>query len=264
MLLQKRLYYINSRNRLTGTDSNFEYKLDMIDLKSDRVVLMACNIPKSYYLIQDGENVLTLQEGLSTADIVITPGNYSRTQLKNVLQTTLNSSSPSGFTYTITTPSTLLGETGLYTFLVTNNGGVQPDFIFTDNNIFEVLGFDINSTNNFLSDTLISTNVIKLQKEDTIFIHSDICTNGNDNILQEIYATSSATFGNIVYYTPDSNAYSKKLTSNNNNIFNFWLSNEDNEPINLNGQNWSFTLMVFKEDDRVFKFIKAYAKVLNS
>ena len=264
MLLQKRIFYVNSRNRLTGTDSDFSYKLDMIDLKSDRVVLLACNIPKSYYLIQDGENTFTLQEGVSTATITITPANYSRTQLKNVLQTALNTSSPTSYTYAISVPLTTIGETGLYTFSVSGNGGVQPSFIFTDNNIFEVLGFDINSTNNFSADALVSTNVIKLQKEDTIFIHSDICTNGDDNILQEIYATSSSTFGNIVYHTPDSNAYSKILTSNNNNIFHFWLSNEDNEAINLNGQNWSFTLMVFKEDDRVFKFIKAYAKIQNS
>lgn len=262
--MEKRIYYINSNNRISGTHSNMLYKLDLHDLNPDRVAVLACNIPKSYYLIQDGSNTFTLDENGNQATITITPSNYSRTTLLNVVKTALNASSPLGYTYDISVPATSIGDTGFYTFTVTGNAGIQPDFIFGSNNLHETLGFEADTTYSFVGDTLTSVDVIKLQKEDTIYIRSNMCTNGMDNILQEIYSTSNSDFSNIVYYNPDVQMYSKKLTSNNDNIFNFYLTNENGEPMDLNGQNWQMTLIVYKNDDRFYRLFKEFSKLILS
>ena len=72
-----------------------------------------------------------------------------------------------------------------YTWTVSNNSGVQPRFIFTDY-LYEQFGFEPNSSYVFTANTLTSINVVKFQLEDSVFIHSDIATNGSDNVLQEI------------------------------------------------------------------------------
>ena len=257
----QRIYHINSRNRSSGTDSDMTYKIDMRDINPSHCCVLACNIPKSYYLIGENENVFTLDEG-TQATITIAVGNYTRTTLKNVVITALNLASPNGWTYAISIPSASIGDNGKYTFTVTGNGGVQPDFIFTDNNIFETLGFEINSTNSFVGDSLTSVNVVKITKEDTVFIHSDICDNGNDNILQEIYTASNPAFSNIIFNTPSVDGYSRKMPTNTDNIFKIWLTNEDGEPLNLNGQNWQMTLLVYRPDNKLFRFIKDFSKLL--
>jgi hypothetical protein len=107
---------------------------------------------------------------------------------------------------------------------------------------------------------LVSSNVIKLQLEDSIFIHSDICTNGTDNILQEIFAVDSPDYGNIVFQTPDVMAYSKRLVGNKHNVYNFYITDEDSQEIDLNGLNVVFTLLLFKQDD-IFARLKDFLKL---
>lgn len=262
---QERIYYINSRNRLSGTNSNFTYKIDIKDVEPDRIAVLQANIPKSYYLIQDDANSFTLDENGSSVEVTITAGNYSRSTLKTALQSQLNSLSPNGWTYAITFPtaSTTVDD-GKYTFTVSGNSSIQPSFIFSSsNNMFEIMGFDSGSTNSFVADSLKSSNVINLQKENSVFIHSDLCTNGTDNILQDVYANDISDFGNVIFQNTEVDGYSKKLTTSNNNIAHFYLTNEDGNAIDLNGQNWNMTVLVYKRDTRLFDFIKSYAKILS-
>ena len=102
--------------------------------------------------------------------------------------------------------------------------------------MFEIMGFDIGSTNVFIGDSLKSSTVINLQKENSVFIHSDLCSNGTDNILQDIYASDISDFGNVIFQNTEVEASSKKLTTNNNNIAHFHLTNEDGNAIDLNGK----------------------------
>ena len=82
----KKLFYIDSRNRLSGTDSNFTYYLDLGNNKFDNVCLLQGNFPKSYYLIQDGQNTFTLSEDGDSVEITVPIGNYNRTSIKNKIQ----------------------------------------------------------------------------------------------------------------------------------------------------------------------------------
>lgn len=55
--------YVNSRDRIAGTDENFTYNVNFPpNVEFTHVVCLNALIPKSYYLIQDGpfENVFQL------------------------------------------------------------------------------------------------------------------------------------------------------------------------------------------------------------
>lgn len=259
---ESRIYYINSRNRISGTDSNFNFQIEFpLGNEFDHVALMSCIIPKSYYLIQEGQHTFTLSENTQTVEIVIPIGNYNRPSLASTVETLLNNASPNGLTYTVTFPiSRTEGDTGKYTFTVTNLG-IYPVLTF-GTYVYENLGFERNSSNHFTLNAqtnqieLVSTNVIKLQKEDAIYICSDI-VNDSNNILQEVYSSTNPDFTHISFYNNNVEAYAKKL--NKSGTYNFYITNEDQQPIELNGQNVVFTIILFKKQNAL-DLANAYIK----
>ncbi len=259
-ILFKKFIYVHSEFRLSGNDSNFTYDLGIDAKDYDTAVVLQASIPKSYYLIQAGQNTFTLDEINNTAQIELPVGNYSRTNLKTVLQTLLNENSPNGWVYTITFPPSTQPDTGKYTFTVTGNGGVQPRFIFTTN-IYKMLGFDINSTNEFITNSLESKYIINLQKEPILYLHSDIVDNKGgvaDNVLQGIYGTANPDYGNIIYQCFDLEAYSKSIKPTNTATF--YLTDSDDNTIDLNGQNFHFTLLLYKKQP-VYELVTQYLKL---
>lgn len=243
----KKLVYIHSEMKISGTTSNFLYNLDLQSTDYDKCVVLGMTIPKSYYNIRDGYNTFVLDEINNIATITIPAANYSRSSLKTTLQGLLNSSSPNGWTYTITIPGATVGDTGKYTFTVSGNSGIQPKFIFTTK-MTKQLGFGDNSINEFSGSSLTSTYVIYLQSETVMYLHSDICANNGDNILQECYAVNDQTFSNISWVCPDVMSYSKVITSKSS-IINFYLTDEEDNPIDINGTDFHFTLMLYKEEN---------------
>jgi hypothetical protein len=82
--------------------------------------------------------------------------------------------------------------------------------------------------------------------------------NNDDNVLQEIYASSYTPFSSLSYLATNPYQYAKKINKNKNNIYNFYLLNENDEPINLNGCNMSLTILLFKKQDK--SLLKEYIK----
>jgi len=251
-----RTYAINSTNRESGTDSNFAYNINIpYNKKYDKVVILAANIPKSYYLIQEGDNSFILREMDENIEIKIPPGNYNRRSFQIIIQSLLNNNSRNGWTYQISYPSSYdQPDDGKYKFEVSGNFNFQPSLIMTKDEVYEQFGFDSESINVFNQNEIYSKNVVKFQLEDVLYIHSDICVNdGNDNntndVLQIVYASSSNNFSNILYTCYDTEANSKNLRSQDGNLYNFSITNENNHPMNLNGLNITFTLMIYKKDD---------------
>lgn len=241
-------FYVNSRNRITGDDSNFSMMIPIpAGSKFSHVCVLDMTIPKSYYLVQADYNTFTLIEGVIQTPISLPPGNYSRRSLQTTLTTLLNAGSPNHWVYEVTYPNAVTqADTGKFTFTVAGNSS-QPSIVCTTN-VFEILGFNTNSTNVFVSDRLTSTNVIKLQLEDTIFLHSDIANNGHDDVLAAVY--SDGPNMSIMHYTcTDVQAYSKKLSTVNSNLFHFSLLNEDKVRMNTNGLNINFTLLIYYKDN---------------
>lgn len=253
----KSVFHINSRNRVTGTDSNFTYKLPINhNMDYDKVVLLDCSIPKSYYIVQDGLNSFILKEGINEYTITIEAGNYNRNSLKTTVQTALNTVSSWDYTITNANINTTVDD-GKYTFTVANNSS-QPSFIFT-NGLYEQLGFNSDSINDFVDDTLKSTNIVNLNPEGTLFIRSDICSNEQDNILQNIISVQNSTFSYIVFTNSGIIEYSKNFSQSKYNVYRFKLTDENGNEINLNGLNLVFTLMIYKMN-RVDNLIQGYIK----
>lgn len=244
----KKTFYIDSNNRVTGTSSDFTVTLNIEpgDEFTHAVVLQAM-IPKSYYLIQSGSNTFTVQEVVSRT-ITIPPGNYNRRSLQSVLVNLLNATAPVGWVYAISYPNTASSaDTGKFTYTVTGNS-LQPSFVFTTG-LHEQLGFNRNSTNTFVADTLTSVNVIKLVREDALYLHSDIVQNkeGN-NILQCIFASSdNPPNSNVTYRAIDVEANSKPMVTSTGNVYRFYLTDENDQAIDLNGLNFIISLMLYKQ-----------------
>jgi hypothetical protein len=241
-------YIINSSNRISGTHNSFNYRFDPpISDKFNHVTVLQANIPKSFWLVPAGFNTFTLQEGTDNFTITMPVGNYSRASFATVLTTAINDSG--NYTYSVSYETAPAQETGLYIYSVSGNSGTQHKFILGDN-LYEQLGFNPNSTVTFVADSLTSTNVIKLTTEDTIVIRSDCVQHFQDgaNILQIIYSQSSVNFGTIVYSNPSPEINSKPLASHSG-VYSFQLTNENGEPIDLNGLNWTMELCVYHNDE---------------
>lgn len=261
-LQNKKIFYINSYNRIDGTNSNFSYLLDIPkNIDFDRVVCLNAVIPKSFYIFQQNKNYFTLQEGEDQIIISIPIGNYSRKSLQTTLESLLNLNSPNGWAYTISYANIATSaDVGKYIFSVSTNTS-QPEFIFTDY-CYEQIGFSKNSTNNFIDDSLTSTSVIKLISEDTIYIHSDLCSNGSDDILQEIFtSTGETSFSNIHFENFNTEIYSKILSSKDSNKYYFFLTDENGVELNLNGLNLNITICIYKENS-IYEIIKKLVKTL--
>ena len=260
----KKTFYINSHYRLTGKSSNFTYYIPILPTDDfDHVSLLQATIPKSFYTVRINLNTFTLQEGTQQVTITVPIGNYSRRSLQATVQSLLNAASPNGITYQISWPDTSSASTGKYTFTCSNVGGIQPVFIF-QTNMYKQLGFDSGSTNSFVNFSLTSTNVINLQPDPLLYLHSDVCSNSNanDNILQEIYvAAGSADFSNIHWENYDLEAYSKKLVTKNKQIYSFQILDGDGIEVDLHGVDISLTLVFYKKNP-YFDMMKNYIKYI--
>lgn len=244
MSSSRKIIYVNSAQRDAGTDEDFSITLDIPLNTYDRVVLLQAAIPKSYYVVQAGSNTFTLNESTSHVTITVPPGNYTRRSLQTVLTQLLTTNSPHSWTYTIDYPNTTSeADTGKYAYSVSGNTS-QPSFTFTTF-MYEQLGFNSNSTNAFIANTLSSSNVIKLIPEDTLFIRSNICDNNGDNVLQEILTAGVSAFGIVEFFNHIPGSYAKKLTTNTNNYFHFYLTDENANILNLNGLNMVFSLLLY-------------------
>jgi hypothetical protein len=263
LISSSKLFYINSADRVSGTTSDFQYQFQMpADVKFDKVCVLQMYIPKSYYLVVPNES-FELQEEESFVTVLIPQGNYNRKSFALTLATQLNYWSPNAYTYTVTySNSSTSVDTGKYTFNVANSLGIQPIFIFDGkSDIYSHMGFNIGSYQFGVDNTLTAPNVMNLQKENTLFLHSDIANNGSDNVLQEVFSVETSDYSSIVFQQYNIDGYSKDLSGVSNNVYRFYLTDENSNPINLNGQDFNVTLLMYKKNN-VWDMLKESLRVL--
>lgn len=262
----KQIFYINSANRLNQSESttNFSHILD-IDNDEDytHVVVLDCSIPKTSYSISSPNNTFTIDEEIdsisSTRTITMSPGNYTRDSFRKVLKSKLNDN-PSTYVYDITYENiNNTQDTGKYFYSWTNINGTAIEPTFNITNFYEQMGFNKNSTNTFVSGSLTSSNVINLRVESTYFILSDICQQRGINILQNITSVGTSDYNYIVFKNQSPYEYAKLYTRTITNTFNFNITDENFNNIDINGLNVIFTLMLFKKND-INSLIKGYIK----
>ena len=259
------IYYINSKNRITGTDSDFTHSVDLRGLDNPtHCKILHIYIPKSYYSVASPYNTFTLSEDGYEVLITIPEGNYTMNNLKNKLSEVLTAESPNDYTYVVSSNNTNTEpEDGKLTFNVSNNGGIQPRFIFdNETRIHEIMGFDRNSTYFFANDVLRSPNVIILTGEKTLYLQSDLVGEGDNHVLQEIYTANEIPFGSVIYDGSGSE-YGKTLSTGSNNVFRFYLTDENDQPINLNGLGIVMTLLVYRETN-YFNLFNSFFNLLKA
>ncbi|HRP37415.1 MAG TPA: hypothetical protein PLS50_06430 [Candidatus Dojkabacteria bacterium] len=260
--------YINSRDRESGTDEDFTYNINFpAGLDFTHVVCLNALVPKSYYLIQNGsfENIFQLQEDNTIVTITVPLGNYNLQSFRKVIGELLTSNSPNGLIYTVSYPSVSGPDTAKWIYKQ-DNALVVSKLIFNEH-LFEPFGFYANSTNTFNGTLLTSTCVIKLQSEDRLVIHSNIVSNPtNDDILVTINSTTSVNYSSIVYESPAPEYYSRNLSSKNNNVYRFTLTDENGEIVHLNGLNLNMTIVIYRRDETDYsqelREIKDHLKLL--
>lgn len=253
--------YINSKNKIQGSHSNFSYKINVGDAgdgRYDRVAVLSASIPKSFYIVNSDSTFQVQESGEVSGTlrtITISAGNYTRTSMLNRLTTLLNTGQAPALTYSIQYSQGSLSiypDTGKYTFMVTGNIS-QPSFIFSSSNTLnECLGFESGSTDAFVAGSLTSVNVLNLSPEQTLFIRSNIAISP-ENILQEIYCSGTPSLTSVIYYSNDYIAYGKPLRFSNlatNNTYHFWLTNESGQEVSLHGVNMEIVLMVWSESSK--------------
>ncbi|OJV15190.1 MAG: hypothetical protein BGO27_03565 [Alphaproteobacteria bacterium 33-17] len=263
----EQIFYINSRKKLKEDESHsdFSYFLDLNqNIDYTHVVLLNCSIPKSYYNVQKNSSFI-LTEGTDSVTIDFPPSNYSRTSFKNIAQQLLNQNSPHNYQYTISFQNiNTIGEDGKLTYTVSGVDVSDPQPIFTFNNtLFELFGFDKNKSYQFTSNVIRSVNVCNMNKESTLFLRSNIVQNQGNNILHDIISFSDPSYSYIIY---ESNGNllenAKKFSRDKSNIYQFWLTNEDDDRIDLNGLNMIFKIMVYKQN-KITEFQEKPKKINN-
>lgn len=252
-MLSSRIYYINSLKALSGSSSNFSYKVQIpAESKFDRVCVLGANIPISYYNIQAGYNHMSVIELGVSRVITMVSGNYSASTFATVLAALLTSSSLLGWVYTVAFPNGFsTANTGKFTFTVSSNTG-QPSFQFDATSIYEQMGFNI-GTYTMSSNQIVSPNVVGFMPESNILIHSDI-VDGDDDILQEVFNGNNPPLSNVIYQCADTIGYSRTLRTNQSSVYHFSITDEHNNQLELNGRNLLISLILFKKDDWSSKF----------
>lgn len=257
----KHFVYVDSRNRLSGTDGNFTY---LVNLPADEVythvVVLNALIPKSYYLVPVTAQIITLVEkGVNTV-VTIPAGDYILSAWLLQVSTSLTAASPNTWTYKATFPN--IGttvNTGKITITVTGNGGFQPALICSTT-FFEQWGFNKGSTNTFVANTLVSTNVVKLQAEDRVFLLTDMIKGTNSMcVLLSIASAPSPDFSSIQYECFAPEYYAKELRSSNINVISIAQSDESGNLLFPNGLNMTCTLL-FLRFSNIYDIVDAYIK----
>ncbi len=249
--MEERLfYYINSKDRISGTPENFNISLQLPpNNKYDKIAMSQIAIPKSYFLLDSsqGNNHFQLDENGTVVDITVAQGCYNQVSLATAIKNALDAQSPLGWTYTVQYDNPIItGNTGLYVYGVSGNSGVQPIFTFTSDDMSNVMGFATNSTNTFVGDALTSTQVIKLQRYDVINLRSDICVNYGNDVIYTV-PVNAVDFSYISAYNPNMGENCRDLESNKSLIYNFRLTDASNRDIDLNGLDYNFVLCIFRK-----------------
>jgi len=244
------VYHLNSNNRLNGSHQDFEIKVELTNGKIvdyDSVVVLSASVPKSYYAIEDGRNAFDLIEidlllNPVTTTITIPPGTYSASDFTDLIQGLLNTNSSQGWTYSMSVNI----STAKYTISVSGNGGLQPSINAKE--VYEKFGLLRNTPTDFIDNSLTSVNVIDMSPENDIFIHSNIArgSNTNDDILIDLFGSGVPPFGRIQFFNPEPAQYSKDLNSTSD-VYRFYITDENGNIKNLNGVNWTATILFYKK-----------------
>jgi hypothetical protein len=196
---------------------------------------------------------MTLIEKGVSRTITLEVGYYNKNTMIAELPALLNSASVlngNNWIYTMSYRTATQIQDFKFTFSVSGNGGFQPSFSFTEDQIWLQLGFDV-GTHPFVDDELLSDNIINFNPTSKLYIRSDLVSSSTDSVLQEIYSIDLVPFGSSIFYQNQGNLdlESKLLVGSQKDSFNIQLINENGQLVDLQGQDWSFSIIFYVRQD---------------
>lgn len=265
LIKSQQTIHINSAFRQSGSDSDFIISIPLKkNNKFTHVAIIDISVPKSYYLIGQGENTFVVRENEVDYIVTIPIGNYNITSFIYVLNNLFQHTAGLNH-YSVSFPdSKTEAQTGKMTFTHTNTQH-NSEFIFGNNHLPEVMGFARGSSNSFVigqtTSTLVSTNIANFQRESTLFVHSNLASNSEDDILIELFASGNPDLSNINLTNGDLEEHSKEFIGSQSNSFHFYITDEYRQGLNLNGINMLITLC-FYEKNEISSLMTGFIKYL--
>jgi hypothetical protein len=208
--------------------------------------LISANIPRTFYNIPENSSFIH-NDGNDEYTITLEAGNYTITNIKVIVKEKLNDAGSN--TYDVSFRTSTEVQDFKFTFSISNSPATQPQFIF-NTSLFKVLGFDANSTNIFVNNELKSTNCINLSRINSAYIKSDICKNSHDSILSEILSYGIYSMLSIAYQTTENIELSSRnfVKQTGSQSYTFSLVDDEDKEINLNGIDYSFSIIIYTRD----------------
>ena len=248
-----RIITLNSQDgdKLNGTYlSNIHFNFSGL-LKDDPnlirsyITVLNAQIPVSFYIIDETNNVLYYSDGVTTKTLILTIGNYNGNQMVTALN--------AGFTTNITPITAILNsQTGILSFLIT--GGTSYTFQSTST-IKKILGFDTDITNTSLIKMPYQLNLLGKKK---IFINSNHLKNSaiTSKSLSSVQTIATIPVDqppySMISYTSVSELEKNILFNRSLDVLDIQIVDEDNKYVNFQNIDWSITLcLTIEKNDPV-------------
>ena len=232
---------------LSNVQFNFSGLLkEDINLIRSYITVLNAQIPVSFYIIDETNNMLYYSDGTTTKTLILTIGNYNGNQMVLALN--------AGFTLNGSLVTTILNsQTGLLYFTIT--GGTNYTFLSTST-IKSILGFDIDISSNTLIIMPYQLNLLGKKK---IFINSNNMRNSAFTSKSLSCVQTIATIPvdqppyNMINYVSVSDLEKIILSNRSLDMIDIEIVDENNNYVNFRNIDWSITLCLSVEKNDAVK-----------
>lgn len=230
------IIYINSKNRISGSPWDFTINFNDNLIKAPkgcyiRLTVQQVSINRSWYSIQSGYNTFQITDNLGGNQTITIPiGYYNATDLRTQLQSQLT-------TWTITYDKKLNKYT--FTSPAFTGGIIWRKFVFTNNSISDLFGFDQTETPQFTSasPSVVSSKPIKVNEDNCILVRTNLprqkmsALDNLSNIIVESdvlcsIPIQSAPFDNVVYNRNNGGDFTYNILTPTINGVRIYITNE--------------------------------------
>lgn len=230
---------------------SFQYQITLKRTDYTHVALIQASIPKTWYNFTGTNTSFVLRENGVNRNITIPDGNYTNQQFIDAILQQMNTGVGNlGWIYTMSSAVPVgQGDKGHFFFAVSGNGGLQPEFLFSqgdEEGIFIALGFNY-SDYVWVNDAIESPNVIQLQKVPVIYIKSNLSYD-NGGTLSYFLSENVVPFSYLSYSQENLLTHAVELRPYNSTTSRWEFSIVDNHDrlVNLNYIEPVFSLAFFK------------------
>ncbi len=255
---------IASKRRTNGTIEDFttflthQIKFSQKPSKSYWMRLENTLIPKTYYDINANNNVFRVIDGGGGYNVVISPGNYTITELLTELESGLDSGSSESNTFTLTYDD-ITNKVGI-TFANVGSGAVTVDTIANGSTLSTLLGFGKADTSTITGgdSTLVlvedaestAPNCVDLLSVDLIIIATSITSENYYNEAGQVHIGVRVPMlvdrNEVQYYANDSGHLSKMNSKAPLSQIEFTLTDQDGNAIDLCEVDWATEVVIYE------------------